>query len=117
MSGAASGASDPFAVGASVRVRLAWPPGHVRAPAYIRGRIGTVAANLGPYPNPEEIAFRRSGLPGSLLYRVRFRQTDVWPDYRGATGDTLDVEIYHHWLEPAGDATKEHCPGQSFRSA
>ena len=90
-----------FPIGSPVRVRLAWPPGHVRTPAYIRGRTGQIAENLGCYPNPEEIAFRRSGLPGSVLYRVRFRQTDVWPDYRGAAADTLDIEIYHHWLESA----------------
>ena len=98
------GAADPFALGAIVRVRLAWPPGHIRTPAYIRGHVGTVAANLGAHANPEEIAFRRSGRPGSVLYRVRFRQDAVWPDYRGLPGDTLDVEIYHHWLEATGDA-------------
>ncbi len=104
MSAQAFGAADPFAVGAAVRVRLSWPPGHIRTPAYIRGHVGTVAANLGAHPNPEEIAFRRSGQPGSVLYRVRFRQDVVWPDYRGPASDTLDVEIYHHWLEAAGAA-------------
>jgi hypothetical protein len=28
-------------------------------------------------------------------------QAVVWPDYNGAISDTLDVEIYQHWLEPA----------------
>ena len=98
------GADDPFAVGAGVRVRLAWPPGHVRTPAYVRGRVGTVAAILGAHPNPEEVAFRRSGRPGSVLYRVRFRQEALWPDYPGLPADTLDVEIYHHWLEAAETA-------------
>ncbi len=90
-----------FAINARVRVRAAWPPGHVRTPAYIRGHQGVIAAALGRYPNPEEIAFRRSGLPGSVLYRVRFRQRDIWPDYHGAESDTLDIEIYEHWLEAA----------------
>ena len=89
-----------FSTGTRVRVRDSWPPGHVRTPAYIRGHVGEVAETLGLYPNPEEVAFRRSGLPGSVLYRVRFRQCEVWPDYRGPEDDTLDVEIYHHWLEP-----------------
>jgi len=35
---------------------------------------------------------------------VRFRQRDVWPDYAGPEGDTVDIEIYEHWLEPEGDA-------------
>lgn len=104
MSGGAVGAAAPFALGTPVRVRRAWPPGHVRTPAYIRGHVGTVVANLGAFPNPEELAFRRPGLPGSVLYRVRFRQDEVWSDYRGPAADTLDVEIYHHWLEPAAPA-------------
>ena len=88
------------AIGASVIVRNAWPPGHVRTPAYIRGRSGVIVERLGAYPNPEELAFRRSGLPAPELYRVRFRQSDVWADYIGQADDTLDLEIYHHWLEP-----------------
>jgi nitrile hydratase len=34
------------------------------------------------------------------LYRVRFLQSDVWDDYRGGPGDTLDIDLYEHWLEP-----------------
>jgi nitrile hydratase len=41
----------------------------------------------------------RDGLPAQPLYRVRFRQHDVWPDYRGGPNDVLEVEIYQHWLE------------------
>jgi hypothetical protein len=92
--------SEMLVMGARARVRVAWQPGHVRTPAYIRGHVGTVVQDLGPYPNPEELAYRRSGLPAPALYRVRFRQKDVWPDYVGAEHDTLDVEIYRHWLEP-----------------
>ena len=90
-----------FAPGDPVRVREAWQPGHVRTPAYVRGRQGTVAQALGAFPNPEELAYRRSGLPAQTLYRVRFRQAQLWPDYRGSAADTLDVEIYDHWLESA----------------
>lgn len=93
-----------FALGDAVLVRDAWQPGHVRVPAYIKGRAGTIAEVLGAYPNPEELAYRRDGLPASTLYRVRFAQARVWPDYAGAAADTLDIEIYDHWLEPAGDA-------------
>ena len=88
-----------FALGERVKVREAWPPGHIRTPGYIRGHSGAVVAELGRYPNPEELAFRRPGTPAPVLYRVRFRQTDVWPDYAGPAGDTLDLEIYEHWLE------------------
>jgi hypothetical protein len=32
---------------------------------------------------------------------VRFPQREVWPDYQGSERDTVDVEIFQHWLEPA----------------
>ncbi|MBV9911705.1 MAG: nitrile hydratase subunit beta, partial [Sinobacteraceae bacterium] len=53
----------------------------------------------GAYPNPEELAYARPGLPAQPLYRVRFIQAQVWPDYRGSPADTIDIEIYQHWLE------------------
>ncbi|HTS52692.1 MAG TPA: SH3-like domain-containing protein [Burkholderiales bacterium] len=89
-----------FNVGERVRVRRAYPPGHVRIPWYIRGHTGVVERLCGVYPNPEELAYARSGQPAQPLYRVRFAQREVWPDYAGWSGDTVDVEIYQHWLEP-----------------
>jgi nitrile hydratase len=90
-----------FEPGERVRVRRAYPPGHVRTPSYIRGHAGVVERLCGSYPNPEELAYARSGQPAQPLYRVRFAQREVWPDYAGGSGDTVDVEIYQHWLEPA----------------
>jgi hypothetical protein len=88
-----------FKSGDAVTVRAAYPPGHIRTPWYIRGHRGTVVHALGPFPNPEELAYNRSGLPAQPLYRVRFRQTEIWPDYSGKSTDTVDIEIYQHWLE------------------
>ena len=93
--------SATFAAGDRVRVRRAYPPGHVRTPFYIRGKAGVIERVLGDFPNPEELAYGRSGEPKQTLYRVRFRQPDVWPDYAGIPGDTVDIEIYQHWLESA----------------
>jgi len=90
-----------FAAGDRVKVRRAYPPGHVRTPYYIRGVTGIIERILDAFPNPEEKAYGRSGAPNQRLYRVRFRQVDVWPDYQGLPGDTVDIEIYQHWLEPA----------------
>jgi hypothetical protein len=86
--------------GQPVRVRIAFPPGHVRTPFYIRGKCGVVERVLRVFPDPEERAFGRDGLPGRRLYRVRFAQREVWPDYAGPPDDTLDIEIYDHWLLP-----------------
>src|SRR5437764_7432239 len=90
-----------FTAGDPVRVRAAYPPGHVRTPFYIRGKRGVVERVLAVFPDPEEGALGRSGLPGRRLYRVRFPQSEVWPDYAGAAADTVDIEIYEHWLEAA----------------
>jgi nitrile hydratase len=90
-----------FAVGDRVRVRKTAPLGHIRTPFYIRGCRGTIERYCGAYPNPEELAQMRDGLPAQPLYRVRFVQADVWPDYRGSAADVLEVEIFQHWLEAA----------------
>jgi Nitrile hydratase beta subunit, C-terminal len=96
----AASLSVQFKPGARVRVRRAAPPGHIRTPWYIRGQIGEIERLCGAFANPEELAYNRSGLPAQPLYRVRFRQQELWPDYAGAPRDTVVVEIYQHWLEP-----------------
>jgi hypothetical protein len=88
-----------FREGDRVTVRAAYPIGHVRAPYYIRGKSGVIERYCGAYANPEELAYARPGLPRQPLYRVRFKQSEVWQDYQGAQSDTVDVEIYQHWLE------------------
>ncbi len=95
--------SARLAPGDRVRVRRAYPPGHVRTPWYIRGKSGVVERVCGAFRNPEELAYGRDGMPERTLYRVRFLQNHVWDDYAGNPGDTVDIEIYEHWLEPAAD--------------
>ena len=88
-----------FKPGDKVRVRKAFPLGHIRTPHYIRGHSGVIERLCGSFGNPEELAQQRSGEPRQPLYRVRFRQKDVWPDYAGNADDVLEVEIFQHWLE------------------
>ncbi|MGF1446459.1 MAG: SH3-like domain-containing protein [Pikeienuella sp.] len=88
-----------FAPGAAVRVRRGDAPGHLRTPWYVRGCRGRIERICGAFPNPEELAYGRPGLPALPLYRVRFSMTELWGD-TAAAGDTVDVEIYEHWLEP-----------------
>lgn len=90
-----------FPPGAQVRVRAAFPPGHVRTPYFLRGKEGRVDMLAGEFPNPEELAYGRDGLPRVALYRVIFRQRDLWPAYAGAPADTLIADIFEHWLEHA----------------
>lgn len=91
--------SAGFRPGDQVRVRKAHPPGHVRTPFYIRGRGGVVESIAGDFADPEELAYGRGGLPKRTLYRVRFHQTELWPDYQGSPSDSLIADVYEHWLD------------------
>ena len=83
-----------------VRVLDHMPPGHVRTPAYLRGKTGVIERPLSPFPNPEELAYGHAAQPRDL-YRVRFTMADIWGAAAERPDDTLDAEIYAHWLEPA----------------
>ncbi len=93
--------SPRFPIGARVSVTRAFPPGHVRTPFFVRGKTGIVTDIVGDFPNPEELAYGRDGLPARTLFRVTFLQCDLWPDYEGSAEDTTVVDIYEHWLQDA----------------
>ena len=90
-----------FAPGDPVRVQSREVDGHVRTPSYIMGKRGVVERVAGAFGNPEELADGRRDGERVALYRVRFNQLDVWASYAGASEDSLDVELFEHWLEPA----------------
>lgn len=87
-----------YSVGENVRVRKAYPIGHCRTPAYFRDATGIIERYCGAFPNPEELAYGRDGLPAVALYRVRARQAELWPNYSGSSLDTIEVEVFEHWL-------------------
>ena len=93
--------SAAFEAGDRVRVRPAAKPGHVRTPAYLKGKTGRVEAVLGAFRNPEDLAYGLSGSPERVLYKVTFRQADLWDGYEGTADDRLSADVYEHWLEPA----------------
>ena len=102
--------SARFAAGDRVRIRQAYPPGHVRTPYYIRGKEGVISRLIAEHPNPEELAYGRPGLPVHPVYWVRFRQSDLWPDYMGPAHDTADVDVQEHWLEPFEEGDRRAPP-------
>jgi nitrile hydratase subunit beta len=94
-------AATGYAPGDRVRIVDLGKPGHVRTPAYARGKVGVIDLCCGRFENPEERAYGRVGRERIPLYRVRLMQRDLWADYDGADDDSLVLEIYDHWLRPA----------------
>lgn len=99
-------AGHRFNVGDRVVIKRAFPPGHRRTPYYIRGKEGVIERICGAFPNPEEVAYGFDGEPAKVLYRVRFKQNHVWPDYKGPARDIIEMEIFEHWLVPASGRAK-----------
>ena len=85
-------------MGEHVRVIARFPPGHVRTPHYLRGKCGIIERRLGEFPNPEELAYGQSSQAMPLV-RVRFTMGEVWGPFAERPNDTLDAEIFAHWLE------------------
>lgn len=85
-----------------VRVSKMMPPGHVRTPAYLRGKTGMIERSLGSFGNPEQLAYRRPA-DEKQLFRVRFTMAEVWGDAAENADDTLDAEIFAHWLTKVED--------------
>lgn len=75
--------------------------GHMRAPAYCRGVVGEIERICGVFGNPETLAYGHDGEPAQPLYRVRFCQAELWPHYSGPTRDSIEIEVYQHWLKAA----------------
>ena len=96
-----------FNVGDIVQVLSLGKTGHVRIPHYIRNQVGEVIQYCGTYLNPEDLAVGKTAGKAVDLYRVRFRQTDLWPLENHPPQDRLVLEIYDHWLGPK-DA--QHAP-------
>lgn len=88
-----------FEPGDRVRVLSEERPGHVRTPGYVRGKAGRVESVLGEFRNPESLAYGDSGLPQRPLYKVSFRQLDLWEGYPGPAEDELYMDIFEQWLE------------------
>lgn len=87
-----------FSVGQKVRIADRSPGVHHRVPAYAKGQEGVVERICGEHGRPETY-IRGDGAPPTRLYRVRLAQPGLWSAYAGSARDTLDIEIFEHWLE------------------
>jgi len=72
------------------RARSAWRAPHLRTPGYIFGAAGTVERHCGVFGDPSLLAYGIGHGPMDHLYRVRFLQTEVWPEATAPTGHAID---------------------------
>ncbi len=89
-----------FSLGQRVRIADRAEPRHHRVPAYVKGRAGTVQRVCLPQPRPEVVGYADEDELRLPVYRVRLAQTALWPRYQGRPEDSLEIEIFEHWLEP-----------------
>lgn len=89
---------ERFALGDRVRVRDEYVPGHVRMPAYVRGKTGVVVGESPAYPFPDAHAHAVAA-EDEPTYDVRFRSVDLWPG--SADSALIHVGIFQSYLERA----------------
>jgi nitrile hydratase len=87
---------ERFKAGDRVRVKSDCVPGHVRMPAYIRGKIGLVVSESPPYPFPDAHAHGVAA-EDEPTYDVRFRSEDLWPN--GADSALVHAGVFQSYLE------------------
>jgi nitrile hydratase subunit beta len=97
------GDAPRFTLGDEVRVRDIAPPGHVRCPGYVRGRLGVVARLDGSFPVPEVEAHLRQVVTDHT-YSVRFAAQELWGPAADPTA-SINVDLYERYLEPAARET------------
>ena len=85
-------------IGDRVTVKSEFVPGHVRMPAYIRGKTGVVVGISPEYPFPDAAAHGLSTRK-QRTFDICFRSTDLWTD--GADDAEVHVGVFHTYLKKA----------------
>jgi nitrile hydratase len=89
---------ERFKPGDRVRVREDYVPGHVRMPAYIRGKTGTVVGESPAYPFPDAHAHGVES-QDEPTYDVRFQSEHLWP--HSADSALVHAGVFQSYLERA----------------
>jgi nitrile hydratase len=89
---------ERFRAGDRVRVRSDHVPGHVRMPAYIRGKSGVVVSESPAYPFPDAHAHGVAAAD-EPTYDVRFSSVELWPS--SADAAFVHVGVFQSYLERA----------------
>jgi nitrile hydratase len=91
-------ARERFRPGDRVRMKPDYVPGHVRMPAYVRGKTGVVVSESPAYPFPDAHAHGVEA-QDEPTYDVRFRSEDLWPN--SADRALIHVGVFQSYLERA----------------
>ncbi|HSV55370.1 MAG TPA: nitrile hydratase subunit beta [Burkholderiaceae bacterium] len=89
---------ERFNIGDRVKVRTDNVPGHVRMPAYIRGKSGVVVGESPAYPFPDAHAHGMEA-DDEPTYDVRFSVAELWPN--SADAAFVHVGVFQSYLERA----------------
>ena len=89
---------ERFQAGDRVKVRGDHVPGHVRMPAYIRGKCGVVVSESPAYPFPDAHAHGVAAAD-EPTFDVRFSSAELWPD--AADAAFVHVAVFQSYLERA----------------
>jgi nitrile hydratase len=89
---------ERFKPGDRVRVRSDYVPGHVRMPAYIRGKTGVIVSESPVYPFPDAHAHGIDA-QDEPTYDVRFSSDELWPN--SAEPALVHVGVFQSYLERA----------------
>jgi nitrile hydratase subunit beta len=89
---------EAFARGDRVRVNEEFIPGHIRMPAYIRGKTGVVVDISPAYPFPDAHAHGIHA-EDEPTYAVEFRSQDLWQ--QGADAALVHVDVFQSYLQRA----------------
>lgn len=84
-----------FSIGQRVRVKRLQLAKHHRVPFYLKGKIGQIVKCLGPAENPEFRAYFKSNSDRHILYRVRFKHSNLWG---GHQNDEIYADLAGKWL-------------------
>jgi len=89
---------ERFEAGDRVKVRGDLVAGHMRLPAYIRGKVGTVVGESPAYPFPDAHAHGVTA-DDEPTYDVRFSATELWPN--SCDPAFVHVGVFQSYLERA----------------
>ncbi len=90
---------ERFLPGDRVRVGNDLVAGHVRMPAYVRGKVGIVISESPAYPFPDAHAHGVEAVD-EPTYDVRFEASDLWPN--AADPALVHVGIFQSYLTREG---------------